>query len=93
MRFEAKSLYGFQTIDMMAVSFTDKVVLDIWDMDIYKVEVCPPGSADAARQDIEVTGCQSIGFKVLELNPVIGQTLAIQLPYLVQTGNLISVRI
>lgn len=46
--FETQSIVGFNTIDLFTASFTDKVVLDIEDLDIFFVEYLVPGSAKQA---------------------------------------------
>jgi len=43
--FEGRTLGGSITHDLFTVSPTDKVVLDIWDMDIQSVDFMPVNSA------------------------------------------------
>jgi len=43
--FEGKTLSGSVTHDLFTVSPTDKLVLDIWDMDIQSVDFMPANSA------------------------------------------------
>ena len=70
--FDSKSLGGSITHDFMTVAVTDKVVLDIWDMDISSVEYMPANSAQALRDGQDVKSLTKLAFKTLELNPVIG---------------------
>ena len=74
---------------------TDKVVLDVWDMDIYGVELVPAQAGLHASSEYprDVVGLQKLDFKVVTLNEVIGQTLAIQLPKLAMPGDLLSIRV
>ena len=94
--FDQSSIFGSNTLDMQAVALTDKVVLDIWDMDIYSVELVAAQSGVAAANEanpVPVVAIQSLEWKVVTLNEVIGQTLAIQLPNLVTPGELVSIRV
>lgn len=91
--FDTKSLSGSVTHDFMTVAMTDKVVLDIWDMDIQSVEMMPANAAQALRDGQEVQAIASLEFKTYELNPVIGQTLVIQLKELATPNAIQSVRV
>ena len=70
--FDSKSIYGSVTHDFMTVVATDKVVLDIWDMDIDSVELMQPNAAQHLRDDQETQPISKLDFKTYELNPVIG---------------------
>ena len=92
--FDTRTVYGSNTLDLKTVQPTDKLVLDIWDMDIYKVELVKPASAHwATEQQKEVVPIGELDFKVVTINEVIGQTLAIQLPQLVLADTWVSVRV
>ena len=79
--FDTRTIYGSNTLDLKTVQPTDKLVLDIWDMDIYKVELVKPASAHwATEQQKDVVPLSELHFKVVTINEVIGQTLVIQLP-------------
>ena len=43
--FDKRTIYGSNTLDLYVKEPTDKLVLDIWDMDIYSVEIVAPQSA------------------------------------------------
>jgi len=75
--FDGKSIGGSIIHDMNTVALTDKVVLDIWDMDIESVEYMRGNSAQWAREGNDPESLGKLDFKVYEINPVIGQTLAI----------------
>lgn len=76
--FDTKSLFGSVTHDMMTVSMTDKVVLDIWDMDIISVEYMPANSAQAFRDGQNPEPLTQLAFRTYtDLNPTIGHQLAI----------------
>ena len=77
----------------MTVAMTDKVVLDIWDMDIDSVEAMPANAAQALRDGQDVQPLASLDFKTYELNPIIGQTLAVQLPGLATPNMIQSIRV
>jgi len=70
--FDSRSLAGSITHDFMTVAPTDKVVLDIWDMEIQSVEMMPANAAQALRDGQDVKPLSTLAFKTLELNPVIG---------------------
>ena len=46
--FETRTIYGSNTLDLHVKEPTDKLVLDSWDLDIFKVEIVKPGSAQFA---------------------------------------------
>ena len=49
--FDTRTIYGSNTLDLQAQAITDKVVLDIWDMDIYAVELVKPQAGLAAADE------------------------------------------
>merc|ERR1719464_2646067 len=88
--FDETSIYGSNTLDMQVQAMTDKVVLDVWDMDIHSVELVEAQAGIHAADEVNpvpVKGVQPLDFKVVTLNEVIGQTLAIQLPGLYTPGE------
>ena len=48
--FDTRTIYGSNTLDLVVKEPTDKLVLDIWDMDIDSVEVVAPQSAQKATE-------------------------------------------
>ena len=50
--FETKTVGGSVIHDLYVVSPTDKVVLDIWDMDISSIEYMSAGAAQASRDGV-----------------------------------------
>lgn len=75
--FDDKSISGSIIHDMNTIALTDKVVFDIWDMDIESVEYMPGNSAQAARDGATPKSLGKLDWKVYEINPVIGQTLVV----------------
>ena len=70
--FDNKAIGGSVTHDLMTVTPTDKVVLDIWDMDITSVEYLPANAAQAARDGQTQEALSTLQFKTHVLNPTIG---------------------
>ena len=76
--FDTTSIYGSNTLDMQVMALTDKVVLDIWDMDISAVELVASQSGLRATDPVNPQPVGSIGriiplqFKVVTLNEIIG---------------------
>lgn len=71
--FDEKILGGSITHDFYTQAPTDKVVLDIWDMDIESVDYLPANAAQAMRDGVFVpTEGFPCDFKTMEINPVIG---------------------
>ena len=92
--FDTRTIYGSNTLDLHVKEPTDKLVLDSWDLDIFKVEIVKPGSAQfATDKQIDVIPGRELHWKVVTINEVIGQTLAIQLPTMMMPNDFVSVRI
>ena len=73
--FDESSIYGSNTLDMQVKAMTDKVVLDIWDMDIQAVELVEAQAGIFAADETNprpVRGVQKLDYKVVTLNEVIG---------------------
>ena len=70
--FDGKTIGGSITHDFMTVAMTDKVVLDIWDMEIDSVELMEPNAAQKLRDGEATKPVAKLDFKTHELNPVIG---------------------
>ena len=49
--FDTRTIYGSNTLDLQTKTLTDKLVLDIWDMDIYAVELVTPGAGVKAADE------------------------------------------
>ena len=56
---------------------TDKVVFDIWDMQIFSVDYMPANSAQAMREGQQPESIASLDFKTYDLNPALGQQLVV----------------
>jgi leukotriene-A4 hydrolase len=91
--FDTKTLSGSNTLDLQALTLTDKLVLDAWKLDISSVELVNWNSATNAANGIDIESVEQLDFKVEELNPKNGETLTIQLPAIAAPGNLLSVRV
>ena len=71
--FDSKSIYGSVIHDMVQVSPTDKLVFDVWDLEIHSVELLAPNSAQNMRDGKQIhPAIAKLDWKIYNLNPVIG---------------------
>ena len=75
--FDDEILSGSNTLDMHTLAMTDKIVLDVWKLDVYRVELVNYNSATNAGYGKEVVPVQNLDFKVMTLNENIGDTFII----------------
>ena len=90
--FDNTKLVGTNTLDMQAVALTDKIVLDVWKLDVSRVELVSHTQAvDPAQR--QVFSVQDLDFKVMSINENIGDTLIVQLPFVTRPGNRVAIRV
>ena len=92
--FDTKTISGSVIHDISHVSPSDKLIFDIWDLEIERVELLQPRSGEDMRDGKNVyVEVPKLEWKTYDLNPTIGQSLAIQMPTLMTPNSLSSVRI
>ena len=92
--FDTKTISGSVIHDISHVSPSDKLIFDIWDLEIERVELLQPRSGEDMRDGKNVyVEVPKLEWKTYNLNPTIGQSLAIQMPTLMTPNSLSSVRI